>query len=169
VGDTYLRGRLTATAGLRIDKQTGHSRPSSVAANPVFPDLLAPLTFSGRGQGVRWTDLSPRLASAYALDSGRRTLLRVSWARYAGQLGAVDAAFDNPNVALSFLAYPWDDLNGDGLAQPGEVRVSDGILFASAVDRTTHRPPTSSTRNTARGTTRNGSPAWNGRCSVASL
>lgn len=134
MGDTYLRGRLTATAGLRIDKQTGHSRPSSVAANPVFPDLLAPLTFSGRGQGVRWTDLSPRLASAYALDSGRRTLLRVSWARYAGQLGAVDAAFDNPNVALSFLAYPWDDLNGDGLAQPGEVRVSDGILFASAVD-----------------------------------
>jgi hypothetical protein len=136
LGDIYTRGRLTANVGARYDHQTGGNRPSSAAANPAFPELLPALSFPGTGQGVTWNDISPRLGVSYALDEGRKTIVRGSYARYAGQLSSSDASYDNPLGSPSYLAYNWLDLNNDGLAQKNEVLVDQGIQYFGFVDPT---------------------------------
>jgi Carboxypeptidase regulatory-like domain/TonB-dependent Receptor Plug Domain len=134
LGDVYTKGRLTLNVGARYDHQTGGNRPSSAAANPVFPELLPALSFGGEGQGVTWNDVSPRAGISYALDENRKTIVRGSYARYAGQLSSSDASYDNPLGSPSYLAYNWVDLNGDGLAQKNEVLIDQGIQYFGFVD-----------------------------------
>jgi hypothetical protein len=72
---------------------------------------------------VEWNDFSPRFGLTYALDDSRRTVVRGSFARYAGQTSAADAGWRNP-LTLSYLEYDWNDANRDGLFQPGEADTS---------------------------------------------
>lgn len=130
LGDTLTAGRLTVNAGLRFDRQTGKNKPTSVPGNPLIPELLPALDFDGAGAGVEWNDVSPRLGFTYALDEARKTVVRASFARYAGQLSNGDAGWDNP-LGLSLLEYDWRD-NGDGALQLDEVdfnnlRLSAGV------------------------------------------
>jgi len=134
LGDSYTKDRFTLNAGARFDRQTGGNRPSSSEANPVFPNLLPALNFNGAGTGVKFNDVSPRVSMTLALDQGRKTVLRASYARYAGQLSASDASFDNPLGSISYLAYVWDDRNNDGFVQPSEVRTDLGIQYYAFVD-----------------------------------
>ncbi|PYQ11845.1 MAG: hypothetical protein DMF80_20770 [Acidobacteria bacterium] len=119
LADTFSRGRLTLNLGLRFDHQTGDNLPTSVAAHPLIPSELPGLDYPGGGEGVRWNDLSPRAGLTYALDDHRKTILRASFARYAGQLSLVDAGWDNP-LGTTFLEYEWNDANHDGQFQLGE-------------------------------------------------
>jgi hypothetical protein len=134
LGDTFSKGRLTINAGVRYDHQTGANSPSSAVANPAFPTILPALNFPGGGQGIKWNNVSPRVALTYALDEARKTVLRASYARYAGQLAGGDAAFDNPLGSNSLIAYQWTDLNHDGLAQPNEINFGAGVQYAAFVD-----------------------------------
>jgi hypothetical protein len=147
LGDTYTRGRLTLNAGLRFDHQTARNLPSFAAANPVFPDLLPALDFQGGGQGIEWNDVSPRAGVTWALDGQRKTVARVSYARYAGRLAASDATNDSPigNYG-SFLAYKWVDKNHDGFAQKDEILVNEGVLYARGIDLAKPTSPTSPNR-----------------------
>jgi hypothetical protein len=134
LGDTYTKDRLTLNAGVRFDHQTGGNRPSASDPNPVFPNLLPALSFAGTGTGVKFNDISPRVSLTYALDDARKTVLRASYARYAGQLSASDASYDNPLGSISYLAYIWNDRNNDGFVQPSEVRTDLGIQYYAFVD-----------------------------------
>jgi hypothetical protein len=134
LGDTFTKDRFTLNVGARFDHQTGGNRPSSSEANPAFPNLLPALSFNGAGTGVNFNDISPRVAMTYALDQGRKTVLRASYARYAGQLSASDAQYDNPLGSVSYLAYLWDDRNGDGFVQPAEVRTDEGVQYYAFVN-----------------------------------
>lgn len=134
VGDTFTKDRLTLNAGVRFDYQTGKNQPSAAAANPAFPQVLGALDFDGRGVGAKWTDLSPRVGFTYALDESRKTLVRASFARYAGQLSSSDPSFDNPNTGYGYLAYLWNDLNDDGRAQPGELDLGSGVQYSGPGD-----------------------------------
>jgi len=133
VGDTFTKGRLTATAGLRFDRQVARNEPATVQASPTFPELLPAVEYAGGGVGATWADVSPRASLSVALDEARRTVARASFARYAGKLSTGTVLTENP-VGFSYLAYLWDDVNGDGLPQAAEVDLDSGVQYHWNVD-----------------------------------
>ncbi len=134
VGDTFTKGRLTLNIGARYDHQTSTNVASEAVANPDFPTLLPALKFDGHGTGATWNDISPRVGLSYALDDARKTLVRASYARYAGQLAGATGSFDNPIGAVSYLQYYWDDINGDRLPQKNEVLTGAGLYYFYNID-----------------------------------
>jgi len=133
VGDSFTRDRLTVEAGLRFDHRSATNKPSSVAAQPSFPELLPAIDYAGGGQGISWNGLSPRLGLTYALGESRRAVARASVARYTGRLNPSATTFDNP-VRASYLTYLWQDVNRDGLPEANEVLVGGPLLEAVGVD-----------------------------------
>ena len=134
VGDTILVGNLTVNVGTRFDYQQGKNLPSSVPANPVFPELLPAVQYRGdAGYPITWREFEPRVGATYALGSNRRTLLRASYSRFANRL-ATEPAFIGAVNGIVFLAYGWNDANRNHNVDPGEIDFSN-FLFASGVDR----------------------------------
>ena len=136
IGDTFSRGRFTANGGLRWDRQTAANTASTAPANTAFPDLLPSLTFPGGGPSINWNDVSPRVGMTYALDANRKTVVRASFARYAGQLNPAEVTFLNPAGGYySYIAYNWVDTNHDGFVQKNEVLTNLGPAYhGSSVD-----------------------------------
>ena len=124
VGDTISWNRLTASLNLRWDRQWGNNEATSVAANPVFPDLLPALNFPGRGSDFTWNDLSPRVGATYALDEAHKTIVRANYARYAAQIYTGLIAFNNPLFTYQELDYGWTDRNNDRTVQRSELDFS---------------------------------------------
>ncbi len=133
LGDTFTKGRLTISAGLRFDYQNSENLGASIAANPGFPDLLPAIEFDGGGEGVTWTDVSPRLGITYALDDARKTVVRASFAQYVSKLNTTATFFDNP-LQGAYQAYIWNDTNGDGLPTASEVDLASGIQYFGGHD-----------------------------------
>ena len=136
VGDVFTKNRLTVNIGARYDKQTAKNLASASAANVSFPNLLPALKFGGSTENnISWGDISPRVGLSYAMDEARKTVLRLSLARYAGQLsyGNVAGSTGKNPAAVSYLAYGWNDLNGDRFVQPGEVQLNN-LIGALNVD-----------------------------------
>src|SRR5581483_2067818 len=98
VGDTVLLGNLTVQAALRYDIQKGSVQAGSLGANPVVPELEPAISWPALS-GLKWTNLSPRLGLTYALGQQKRTLLRASYNRYAGQLGGNDVHLVSPGYS----------------------------------------------------------------------
>jgi hypothetical protein len=135
VGDTLSRGRMTLDFGARYDRQWGKALPSSTRANPDFPELMPGVEFSGYDAPFTWNDFSPRVGITYALDDSRRTLVRASFSRFAGQLETSIVGYSNLSANVGFIDYPWQDLNGDHLAQANEVRTDlPAISFGGGFD-----------------------------------
>jgi len=135
VGDTFTKGRLTLNAGIRYDFQHAFNEPSTAEANPLFPELLPALVYDGSGPTITWKDFSPRASVTLALDESRKTVLRGSYARYAGQLFPNDVTVVNPvGGSYTYLAYRWIDKNSDHFASRDEVLVNDGVLYYFNVD-----------------------------------
>jgi len=135
LGDTFTKGRMTLNLGLRWDKQTGNLAPSTGQANPLFPELVPALEFDGNVPGISWNDISPRVSLTYALNESRKTVARLSYARYAGQFGPIDSQFNSPvTYNYNYLAYGWKDVNGDGFAQKAEILTGAGVLYSSGID-----------------------------------
>src|SRR5262249_59915701 len=86
VGDTISMGRATYSLGVRWDKQTAKNLPSVAPANPDFPTILPAVNYGGTGPTIDWNDISPRVSATFALDEARKTVVRASYAHYAGQL-----------------------------------------------------------------------------------
>ncbi len=120
--DTLSGARWTLNLGLRYDLQDGANDPSSVPANPAFPQVLPALDFAGNdGGGFQWETLSPRLGVTYALGEGGRTLLRASLARYPEALGSGDILHVNPmGEASAFFRFTDGNNNNrwDGPQEP---------------------------------------------------
>jgi hypothetical protein len=131
LSDTFTKERLTLSLGLRFDKQRSKNLASGVDPNPEIPTLLPGFSYPGDSDWpVDWNDLSPRAGFTYALDEGRKTVLRGSYAWYAGQLQSTAASNINP-VAASYLEYDWVDLNGDEIVQNSEVDFSRLRTFSN--------------------------------------
>ena len=120
LADTFTRDRLTVNLGLRFDHQTGRDTPSSVPGSALLGSRLPGLDYPGGAADIKWNDLSPRLGFTYALDQSHKTVLRGSFARYAGQISSGDANWRNP-LGTAYLEYDWNDLNHDSQVQLGEV------------------------------------------------
>jgi len=135
VGDTFTKDRLTINAGLRFDHQHAENQASTAPANPLFPEILPELVYDGSGPTITWNDVSPRVGLSYALNESRKTVARVSYSRYAGQLFPNDVTTANPVGGYStFIAYRWNDANHDHLVQKDEVLLNEGILYYNNVD-----------------------------------
>ena len=134
VGDTILLGNLTVQAALRYDMQKGAVQGGSLGANPVVPELEPAISW-GSISGLKWNNLSPRIGLTYALGQQKRTLLRASYNRYAGQLGGSDVYLPTPGYSNYVYMY-FTDLNGDKVAQRNEIDFATGVVNAVGVNPT---------------------------------
>ena len=123
--DTLTVGNLTASFGVRYDKQGGENLPSSASANPFRPDLLPAVNYAGGGIGFEWTTLAPRVGLTYAMGAERRTLLRGSYSRYADQLSASYASWLNP-VGVQTYYYYYGPTRGNGRLDLGDLHDAAG-------------------------------------------
>jgi hypothetical protein len=126
VQDTMTHGRLTTQLGVRYDYNHETAGASSIAANPILPNLLPALSFGGVDPGIAFNNFSPRLGLTYDLKGDNKTLVRANYARYYGQVGNGGVS-SQVNVAGSVtVRYPWVDLNGDRVVQANEVQPTNG-------------------------------------------
>jgi CubicO group peptidase (beta-lactamase class C family) len=133
--DAARRGRLGVTLGLRIDRQTGHNRPSRVEANELVPALLPAVSYPGAEGGVRWLDVLPRVGVSWDLGRDGRSTARLGYAAYGAVLGAGDVTFDNPiGREPASVTFYWLDRNGDHAVQEGELDTFRGQLGTSGLD-----------------------------------
>jgi Carboxypeptidase regulatory-like domain/TonB-dependent Receptor Plug Domain len=128
VGDVIaMKNNLTIDVGLRFDHQGGEALPSTTAANPAFPTLVPGIVFAGYNSPFTWNNFSPRVGLTYALGESRKTIARVSYSRFAGQLDPTTIGNTNPSSTAGSATYRWVDSSGDHLAQPNEVLLNQFI------------------------------------------
>ena len=147
VGDSIARGRTTVDVGVRYDRQGGSAMPSVTQANPAFATLVPGLNFAGYDAPFVWNTISPRAGLTYALDESRKTVARVSYSRFAGQLDTGTIGYTNPTSTAGVAIYPWVDANGDHLAQPNEVNTSQRLGSANGFNPANPTAVTSSNRD----------------------
>jgi hypothetical protein len=123
-GDTITTGRATLNVGIRFDHQDGKALPSTMSASPAFPTLVPGVSFPGYEAPFVWNTFSPRAGLTYALDDSRKTIARVTYSRFAAQLGTSVVGYMNPASTAGSATYRWVDTNGDHLAQTSEVNTS---------------------------------------------
>jgi hypothetical protein len=135
VGDTISRGPLTIEAGFRYDRQWGSALASETKANAAFPNIVPGISFAGYDAPFTWNDISPRVGATWALDEARKTILRASFNRTAGQLESGIVGYSNLSSNAGFADYGWNDVNGDHLAQASEVDFNDFITVGGGFDQ----------------------------------
>ena len=149
VGDTISKGRATIDLGVRYDRQGGRALPSVTAANPAFPALVPGLTFAGYDAPFTWNNISPRAGLTYALGDSRKTVLRGSYARFAGQLDSASVGYMNPSSSAGVAVYRWLDLNSDHMASADEVQTGQFLGTANGFNAANPTAVTSANRISA--------------------
>ena len=133
VGDVLTRNRFSLNVGVRLDVQSATNSATTVPANRSFPALAPAVNFAGSpGKVIDFKDLSPRVGFSYAMNDDRKTVVRGSYANYAAQLSYGWAALES--IPTGYLAYGWNDANGDKLPQPNEVDVAGGVLYSYQIN-----------------------------------
>ncbi|HSN88589.1 MAG TPA: TonB-dependent receptor [Thermoanaerobaculia bacterium] len=118
--DTLAVGSLTANIGLRWDRQGGENLPTSVRANPAFPELLPAVQYPGGESGFTWSTISPRLGLTWALGKEKKTVVRGSYSRFADQLGTEYAGWLNP-LGFQSYRYFYSYNAGGRTLEPGDL------------------------------------------------
>lgn len=117
--DRLRAGRWTLDVGARLDLQEGRSRAGVVRANPAVPEVLPSVEVPENDGSFSWRTISPRLAATVQLGRDRRSQLRMSFARFAQQLGTREIARTSPTND-AYAIYLFDDRNGDRRRQSDE-------------------------------------------------
>lgn len=139
--DSYQRGSLTVTGGLRFETVEGYLPEQSSPSSRWFP--TATRSFAAIHNSPKWTTVSPRLSMAYDIGGDGRTALKLAAGRYHYTLGTGTANTVNPNFNVS-ETYVWNDLNRDLKFQDGErgaLQSRAGALVTS-IDPNLRRPYT---------------------------
>ena len=132
-GDTITLNRLTINLGIRYDRSAAGISPASVPGAPGFESILPSLTVEGIPDVYVFSDVAPRLGLTYALTESRKTQIRATYARFAGQLAAGEASVLSPTGASSAF-YLAVDRNGNGTAEIGEIDFAAGLQGYSGFD-----------------------------------
>ncbi|MCC6164612.1 MAG: TonB-dependent receptor [Acidobacteria bacterium] len=130
ISDTFTKGKLTLSAGIRWDRQDDSARASSVPANRLIPQWLPGVTFDGADGGIVFSNWSPRLNAGYDIFGTGRTVARSSFSVYYGQIapGSLSAIL-NPLTAAS-ITFPWTDLNRDRVVSVNEIDQTRILAFS---------------------------------------
>ena len=72
--DSYKANKLTLTWGLRFDHQDDRAIAANIAANPILPDLLPAVNFTGADGGATYDNLAPRVGVAYDVKGTGRAV-----------------------------------------------------------------------------------------------
>ena len=134
-GDTLTWDRLTLNAGLRWDRQAGSVKAMSQVGNPTLPSLLPDLTSTAASDVVVWNTITPRVGITYALDEGRKTIGRASYASFASQLNATAGNFMSTITYRAVYFYDVLDTNGNRVVDPSEIAgltCNDALASAGA-------------------------------------
>ena len=127
--DTVTHNRLTLQLGVRYDYNHEKALDSSVGANPLFPQWLPAISFTGADTHITFNNFSPRLGLTYDMSGNGKTIARANYARYYGQVGTGNVASQINPVTAANVRFPWNDANGDKVIQPNEVLASlDNVL-----------------------------------------
>ena len=119
--DTITHGRATYQLGLRYDYNHDVANASNVGANPLYPTWLPAVSFAGVDPGVAFNTFSPRLGLTYDLKGDSRSILKVNYAIYYGQVGTGAIAGQINPVSRVSSRYRWIDFNHDKFVQANEV------------------------------------------------
>lgn len=165
VQDTISMKKLTAIVALRYDYQYDMVDANTVAASEFFGkptyagvysgttytgaafNQLPGISFGGYNPDVAWKNFSPRFGLTYDVTGNGRNVAKFSYAKYVGQLGSGGLAYVYNPVALTYVRYPWVDLNGDKYIQANEV-----VLTAKPLSSTTGYDYNNPAKTTTSGT-----------------
>jgi hypothetical protein len=136
--DSYSLGRLTVIAGVRWERVEGSIPPQTHESSQFFPSgttiggLNVALNTGGQlteyvvrdsfdevRHAPLWKNWAPRVSGTYDLSGVGKTVLKLSAGKYFDQVGTGTPG-PNPNGTVS-QTYPWNDLNGDLIFQPGDA------------------------------------------------
>jgi hypothetical protein len=132
--DTITWGKLTASIGVRYDKESGGvnalTQPYFTWYEPgsphhgerMFAADIDALDIAAYDAPASWKLLSPRVSLTYDITGDGKNVVKLSAGRYMSQSGN--------SIASTFVPYrwgmaDWTDVNGDEIPQYGEV----GSLF----------------------------------------
>jgi hypothetical protein len=133
VTDTVSFNRLTLTGGVRVDHQSSSLEAASVPAVAGFETLLPALSTPAVDGVFVWNSFTPRVGVTLSLDQSHKTVVRGSYAMFASQLPGAQAAFVSP-IQYAYAYYNAVDLNEDGVAQPNEILVNQGLQGFTGFD-----------------------------------
>jgi hypothetical protein len=135
--DSYSRKRMTINAGFRWDYQTDEAMAATVAPHPFFGKTskdgyvigqLPGITFAGAKAGLTFKNLSPRIGLTYDLTGNGKNVLKVSYAKYVGQIGTGSLSSVYNPVKVIEVDYPWTDTNNNGFVEANEITTGAGGL-----------------------------------------
>jgi hypothetical protein len=114
--DRWVLGRATINAGVRMDGVDAHLPAQTSPAGAWVGERSFPKTdvFSFP------FNIAPRLGIAYDLTGDGRTAAKGYYGRFYNQFGSQIAEAANPNAIVD-VAVSWNDLNGNGALDPGEL------------------------------------------------
>jgi hypothetical protein len=130
IQDTVTFGKLTATLGIRYDKEQGglneFTQPYVTWYEPgtpyhgvrMYPDQIGALNIAAYTAPASWKLLSPRLSLTYDLTGDGKNVAKLSVGRYMSQSGNSIAA---TYIPYRFALADWVDANGDETPQYNEV------------------------------------------------
>jgi hypothetical protein len=136
--DRWVLGRATVNVGVRMDG-VGATLPeqSSPAGTWVSERSFAEQTVFDFGFNI-----APRIGISYDLTGNGRTAVKAYYGRFYNQFGSEIPEAVNRN-ALANAQVPWNDVNGNLLADPGELNLTNftgfGGLFPT-MDQNAERP-----------------------------
>jgi hypothetical protein len=119
--DTYTRGHLTLTAGIRFDRNHEQALAANVDANSLRPDWLPAVQFGGVDPGIVFNNIAPRVGFTYDLTGDGRTLVKANYGMYYGQVGNGTISGTLNPVSRVSVRYGWVDNNHDKFVQGDEV------------------------------------------------
>ncbi len=144
-GDTITRKRVTIDLGARYDRQWGYADPSTAQGSPAFPTLLPAINFAGYRTPFTWTNISPRAGVAVSLDQSGKTVARVTYSKFASQLGTSTVGYTNTAATAALEVFGnWVDLNGDGFAEANEVNTTAAPLQTGGINTANPASPATS-------------------------
>jgi hypothetical protein len=158
VTDTISLDRFTLTAGVRFDHATSsylETVSPSITGIALMPQLTAPAV----PNAYKFNTVGPRVGVSYALDEGRKTVARASYALFSSQLPASAASFVSPIQPYTYVYYNAIDrqtngqpcvtvgANGcNGYATLNEIDFAAGVQGSNVVDLANPSRATSANR-----------------------
>jgi hypothetical protein len=109
--DSWKLNKLTVNYGLRFDHVRQHvmgqdEQIGRFAASPAYDDIFLPT----------WNSVSPRTSVVYDIFGNGKTAIRGGFNKFMTAATTGFAQLYNP-TALTSQTLPWQDLNGDDIAQ----------------------------------------------------